>query len=108
MKEKGMLPRFAGWSGEENAPRGGGKVHYVFMCARRGPAGDEGRRTKTGGSVTMMCGWEGPEGLREWRKRSGPIVGLFPPETKQVDARARQASGTGTVEWRSASVGMLS
>ena len=54
----------------------------------------------------MMCGWEGPEGLREWRKRSGPIVGLFSPETKQVDARARQASGTGTVEWRSASVGM--
>ncbi|TBU61838.1 hypothetical protein BD310DRAFT_147845 [Dichomitus squalens] len=75
------------------------------MCARREPAGDEDRQTKTGGSVTGILRLGRP-GQRT-KKKERAYCRQFPPRTKEDGSWARQATGTGTVEWRSASVGML-
>ena len=84
-------------------------MHYVFMCAQRGRAGDAEVRAEAN-EDGRQCDDDAEAGKarRVIEKKERAYCGQFPPRTKDDGSWARQATGTGTVEWRSASVGMLS
>ena len=79
------------------------------MCAQRGRAGDAEVRAEANEDgrqcVDDVAGKPRARALREMEKKERAYCGPVPAGDKADESSARKASGTGTVEWRSASVG---
>ena len=89
----------------ERAARGREFASCIYVRAQR-----TGGRRRQADEDGRQCDDDAEAGKarRVIEKKERAYCGQFPPRTKDDGSWARQATGTGTVEWRSASVGMLS